>query len=222
MRAVLCSALCLASWPGHASQVQNHGLNFERWVAGAFFGGCLSPDPTAKWDIPASANRNHGGIPVNPKAAQYGEPVLLGDALRQYDIDEPFLLVVGFWKQDARKKKLVQSLAVRVEPEQWRKLWAPVTRADVEALDRLVKDVSRPFTEVRREVLRLKRQPPFAASVIRLNPKIDGSQRRLQCSISYIRLFDNLAPGLDRRPRAVAEVFGRVVPPLPASPRRRF
>lgn len=216
------SGAALISAAAGASEVQRHGLGFEHWVADTFFGGHRSSGATDKWDIPAAANKSHGGIPVNPKATQHGEPVLLGDALRQYDIDEPFLLIVGFWDQDGSGKKFVQSLATRVEPGPWRKLWAPVTRADLEAMDRLVKDTSRPVAEVRREVLRRKKRPPFSEAVIQLNPKIDHSQRRLQCSISYVRLFRNLAPGRDRQARSQALIFGRRIPPIPVSPPRHL
>ena len=217
---VFLGVAVLFSAAANASEVQRHGLSFEQWVADTFFGGRLSTGPTDKWDIPASANRAHGRIPVNPKATQYGEPVLLGDALRQYDIDEPFLLMVGFWDQDGRDKKFVQSLVAEVTPAQWRRLWAPVTRADLEAMDKLVKDTLRPVAEVRREVLRRKKRPPFSQAVIQLNPKIDASQRRLQCSISYVRLFKYLAPDRDRRAQDSAEIFGRRIPPITASPSR--
>ena len=217
MKALICLISCLAASLGNASEVQRHGLSFEQWVADTFFDGYRVAYATQKWDIPASANKRHGRIPVNPKATRYGEPVLLGDALRQYDIDEPFLLIVGFWEQDGRDKKFVQSLVARIEPEQWRRLWAPVTRADLETMDRLVKDTSRPIGEVRREVLRRKKQPPFSEAVIQLNPKIDKSQRRLQCSISYVRIFRNLAPGRSRQARPAAEIIGRHIPPIPAS-----
>jgi hypothetical protein len=219
MRGVFLGAF-LVSAGASASEVQRHGLSFEHWVADTFFGAHRSAGPTDKWDIPASANKRHGRIPANPKATQYGEPVLLGDALRQYDIDEPFLLIVGFWEQDGRDKRFVQSLVARIGPDQWRKLWAPVTRADLEAMDRLVKDTSRPVAEVRREVLRRKKQPPFSQAVIQLNPKIDASQRRLQCSISYVRLFKNLAPVRDRKAQPRAEIFGRPIPPVRLSPPR--
>ena len=116
--------------------------------------------------------------------------------------------------------KFVQSLIARISPEQWRKLWAPVTRADLEAIDRLAKDTSLPIDEVRREVLRRKKKSPFSEAVIQLNPKIDQSQRRLQCSISYLRPFKNLAPGRDRKAQSSAEIFGRRIPPIPASPPR--
>jgi uncharacterized membrane protein YkoI len=72
------------------------------------------------------------------------------------------------------------------------------------------------------EVLKRKKQPPFSQAVIQLNPKIDKSQRRLQCSISYVRLFKNLAPGRDRKAQSFAEIFGRRIPPITASPPRDF
>jgi hypothetical protein len=222
MRVVLCLILCLAASLAHATEVQRHGLSFEHWVADTFFGGHRLSGPTDKWDIPASANKNHGRIPVNPKATQYGEPVLLGDALRQYDINEPFLLIVGSWEQDGRGKKFVQSLVARIQPDQWRRLWAPVTRKDLEAMDKLVKDTSRPISEVRKEVLRRKKLPPFSEAVIQLNPKIDRSQRRLQCSISYVRLFKNLAPGRSRKAQPFAEIFGRRIPSIAVSPPRNL
>ena len=222
MKAGLCLIVCLTASLGHATEVQQHGLSFEHWVADTFFGGHRAAGPTDKWDIPATVNSQHGRIPVNPKATQYGEPVLLGDALRQYEIKEPFLLIVGFWEQDGRDKRFVQSLVSRIEPAQWRQLWAPVTRKDLEAMDKLVKDTSRPITEVRKEVLRRKKQPPFSQAVIQLNPKIDHSQRRLQCSVSYVRLFKNLAPGRDRKAQPFAEIFGHRIPPVPASPPRKF
>jgi hypothetical protein len=222
MRVVLCLILCLAASLAHATEVQRHGLSFEHWVADTFFGGHRLSGPTDKWDIPASANKNHGRIPVNPKATQYGEPVLLGDALRQYDINEPFLLIVGSWEQDGRGKKFVQSLVARIQPDQWRRLWAPVTRKDLETMDKLVKDTSRPISEVRKEVLRRKELPPFSEAVIQLNPKIDRSQRRLQCSISYVRLFKNLSPGRSRKAQPFAEVFGRRIPSIAVSPPRKL
>jgi len=220
VKALVCLAFCLAASLARASEVQRHGLSFEHWVADTFFSGYRPSGPTDKWDIPGWANKNHGRIPVNPKATQYGEPVLLGDALRQYDIKEPFLLIVGFWEQDGRDKKFVQSLVARIEPDQWRKLWAPVTRQDLEAMDKLVKDMTRPVADVRREVLKRKKLPPFSQAVIQLNPKIDQSQRRLQCSISYVRLFKNLAPGRDRKAQPSAEIFGRTIRRLSVFPRR--
>lgn len=204
----------------HATEVQKHGLSFEHWVADTFFGGYRASVPTDKWDIPASANKDHGNVPVNPKATAYGQSVGLGDALRQYDIDEPFLLVIGFWEQDGENKKFVKSLTALITPERWRKLWLPVTRDRLEELDRLVKDTSRPIVDVRKEALLIKKQPPFSEAVIQVNPKIDKSQRRLQCSISYARLFEHLARGTDPGREQQPEVFGIPIPVIQESPKR--
>ena len=180
MKAGLCLIFCLTASIGHATEVQQHGLSFEHWVADTFFGGHRAAGPTDKWDIPATVNSQHGRIPVNPKATQYGEPVLLGDALRQYEIKEPFLLIVGFWEQDGRDKKFVQSLVSRIEPAQWRQLWAPVTRKDLEAMDKLVKDTSRPIAEVRREVLKRKSSRRFPSRSSSSIPR--STNRNAACS----------------------------------------
>lgn len=206
----------------HAAEVQQHGLGFEHWVADTFFGGHRASGPTDKWDIPAAANVDHGHVPVNPKAVKFGQAVGMGDALRQYDIDEPFLLIVGFWEQQGEDKKFVQALTLHITPEHWRKLWGSVTRDDLVALDKLVKDTSLSIKEARREALRRKRQPPFSEAVIQVNPKIDKAQRRLQCSISQARLFDEFAPETSRARQKTATIFGKPIPIIPGSPPRKF
>ena len=123
-----------------AQEVQQHGLVLETWVRDTFFDGYKPTSYTQKWDIPASANKLHGGIPVNPKAAKYGTPVDLGDALRQIKIDEPFILVVGFWRQEGDEKRFVNLIAPRIDPAVWKKLWGSVTLADLRRLDAVIKD----------------------------------------------------------------------------------
>ncbi len=82
------------------------------------------------------------GAPVNPKAGKYGTSVDLGDALRQFDTAEPFILVLGFWRQEVDEKIFVNLVAPRIEPAVWKKLWGAVTRADLEKLDAVIKDRS--------------------------------------------------------------------------------
>ncbi|MBI3884527.1 MAG: hypothetical protein HY302_02175, partial [Opitutae bacterium] len=94
--ATLVALGAAASLP--AQEVQRHGLVFEQWVRDTFFRGYRPASYTQKWDIPAAANEQHGNVPVNPKATKYGSAVDLGDAVRQYGIGEPFLLVLGFWR----------------------------------------------------------------------------------------------------------------------------
>ncbi|MFA7006521.1 MAG: hypothetical protein WC429_20935, partial [Verrucomicrobiia bacterium] len=108
-RLVLALALFLAVTSAVAipeedrREVQRHGYVFEKWVRDTFFGGYVQPDYTQKWDIPKEINKNHGGLPCNMKAIKYGTPVDMGDALRQFQVDEPFILIIAFWQQEDDK-----------------------------------------------------------------------------------------------------------------------
>jgi len=188
--ALLCAATLL-----EAQEVQQHGLVLETWVRDTFFDGYRPANYTQKWDIPAAANKLHGGIPVNPKSAKYGTPVDLGDALRQFKIDEPFILVVDFWQQAGNEKSFVNLIAPRIEPVLWKKLWGPVTLADLQRFDAVIKDKSLTPAQARAAALKIKNAPPFTQSVIVVNPKIDSkTQRRLQCSLRFADVFKHLAP----------------------------
>lgn len=220
-RLVLAIALLLvAAAPAGAQEVQRHGLVFEHWIDDTFFGGYRPPGYTQKWDIPAAINPTHGGVPVNPKVAKYRTPVDLGDALRQFDVDEPFLLVIGYWRQDGDTKHFVNVVAARVEPALWRQLWGPVTRADLERLDAIVKDRSLTPAAARAAALKLKRSPPFSRAVIEVNPKIGAKrQRRLQCSLSFENVFKYLAPDAD--PASQTQLWGVALPDgIDSAPRR--
>ncbi|HTJ78339.1 MAG TPA: hypothetical protein VL357_05030 [Rariglobus sp.] len=203
------------------AEVQRHGLVFETWVRDTFFDGYQPSGYTQKWDIPAANNKLHGGIPVNPKAAKDRTPVDLGDALRQYDISESFILVIGYWRQDGDRKRFVNIVAPRIEPETWRKLWGPVTRADLERLDAVIKDRTLPPDEARRQAQAIKNAPPFTQSVIVVNPKIDSkTQRRLQCSLRFEDIFKWLAPDADPAPQQAPALWGVPFPnEMPSVPR---
>lgn len=220
LRKLLClCAFFTAFLP--AAEVQQHGLVFEQWVRDTFFDGYAPASYTQKWDIPAKFNRRHGGVPVNPKAAKYGTPVDLGDALRQFQIDEPFLFVIGFWRQEAGEKRLVNIIAPLVTPEVYRRLWGPVTLADLRRLDAVIKDRALTPAQARAAAQKIKRAPPFTESVIVVNPKIDTKgQRRLQCSLRFADVFKHLAPGADPAVQARPALWGVAYPaPIPSAPR---
>jgi hypothetical protein len=197
----------------YGEEVQSHGLLFEKWLRDTFFGGYQPAGYTQKWDIPAEANREHGGIPVNPKAAKYGTAIGLGDAMRQWEIAEPFLLIVGYWQQvSTQEKRWVNVQAVRVEPDVWRQLWGDVKRADLERLLAVIKDKSLTLEEARAAAQKVKSEAVFSSSVIGLNPKIDSKQRRLQCSLGFDAFFKHLAPNAERTEQEQPVVFGKPVP----------
>lgn len=213
---VMAVILIGISPPVFANEVQDHGLWFERWLCDTFFEGYRPSQYTQKWDIPLAANSKHGHLPVNPKATKLGATIGLGDALRQFDIalgTESFILIVGFWKQtEPSTKTWVNTQVVTVSPQQWRKLWHPITRIDLEKLDAVVKDKARTQDQARLLAQAIKSQPPFSLSIIQVNPKIDRSQRRLQCSLRFNALFDNLLPGVSREPQNRPAIWGIPVP----------
>jgi hypothetical protein len=219
--ALLLTFAILVTPAAPAAEVQRHGLVWEGWIADTFFGGYRQDSYTQQWDIPAEANTAHGGIPANPKFAKFGTPVDLGDALRQFDIDEPFLLLIGYWTQEGDSKRIVNAAVVRVEPAQWRALWGDVTRADLERLDATIKDRAIDYLEARRRVQALKAEPQFRSATITLNPKIDSHvQRRLPCSLSFDTVFALLAPDVRREATDSPELWGvRVPAPLYSPPR---
>lgn len=215
-------ALLCSTFPLHSKEVQNHGLLFEHWIGDTFFNG-FRPEYTGKWDIPGEINQARGGIPVNPKAIKYGTPVDLGDALRQFDIAEPFWLVIGYWEQRQTQKHFVNIVAARVEPDTWRGLWQPITRADLEKLDALIKDRNLDYQEARKQAHALNNSSPFRDAVIRLHPKIDSKgQRRLQCSLSFQAVFKYLSPESDPSPVDPPSLWGVPFPGPIASPPRSF
>ena len=206
-----------------AQEVQHHGLVFEEWIDDTFFGGYRPPNYTQKWDIPAAQNKDHGGVPVNPKAVKSGTPVDLGDALRQFDIAEPFILVLGFWRQEGDEKIFVNLVAPRIEPAAWKKLWGPVTRADLEKLDAVIKDKSLTPEQARAAAQKIKNAPPFTRATIEVNPKIDShTQRRLQCSLRFDDVFRLLAPDVDPKPQEHPKLWGVEFPHSVASKPRQL
>jgi hypothetical protein len=213
-----CIAFIIAL--GHATvsarEVQSHGLLFEKWLRDTFFSGYTPKGYTQKWDIPAEANPDHGRIPVNPKAIKYGAPIDFGDAVRQFEIvknNERFLLIVGFWDQASKsEKKWVNVQAVEIKPADWARLWSPVTHPDLERLIAVIKDKSLSIEQARERAKKLKNQPPFTEAIMQVNPKIDGSQRRLQCSVRFDDFFKHLAPKADAARQDQPKVFGVPIP----------
>lgn len=207
----------------YPQEVQRHGLIFEEWVRHTFFEDYRPANTTQKWDIPAAQNKKFGAVPVNPKAIKYGTPVDLGDALRQFRIDEPFILVIGFWRQDGDEKWLVNIVAPRIEPALWRKLWGPVTLADLERLDAVIKDRSLTPAEARTAAQKIKNAPPFTEATIIVNPKIDSkTQRRLQCSLRFDDVFKHLAPDANPAIQEAPALWGVAYPAPIASPSRQI
>jgi len=202
-------------------EVQKHGYLFEEWVHATFFDNYQLENYTQEWDVPATHNKRYGGVPVSIKFTKYGTSVDLGDALRQFHIDQDFLLIIGYWRQEGNRKRIVNLVGATVNPKLWKSLWSPITYDDLTKLDAVVKDRTLEHRRAAAEAKRLKSAPPFTGAVMTVNPKIDDKgQRRLQCSLRFDFVFERLAPKADPRPLTSPQLFGVPAPePFLSSPR---
>ena len=137
------------------SEVQKHGFSFEKWVRDTFFES-YEGVYSQKWDVPTEHNKSKlvpaefRGLPVSIKTTKQGSPVNLGDALRQFEISEEFVMICGIWRQANRQEKhLVAIGAAKFSASAWRELWAPLKLSEIKGLDRTVKDRSISYSEAR-------------------------------------------------------------------------
>ncbi len=206
------------------AEVQRHGFDFESWVIRTFF--VLSGTGyTQKWDVTPEFNRleiipeTMRHLPVSIKTCEYGSPIGFGDALRQFNLSEDFLLIVGFWRQDGASKNFVAAEAYKVSASYWKSLFAPITSEVLLRLDRIIKDTTAHYTTARMAAKNAKNSLPFTDAKIVLNPKIDSkTQRRLQCSLGFNAFWQMV--GKEPYSSVQCTLFGEFVPnPFSSGPR---
>jgi hypothetical protein len=162
------------------------------WMHANFFARLPAPEPGPGWNIAAVDNPDHGSLRVLVRSTA-AATIELGEARPLYEIEEPFILVLGHTRAD-RPGQILFS-APTCTPEQWRALWAPVTYADLLKLEELIQDPARPIEETRRLVLRLVQAAPFNRAVIQVRPRITDDLRRLDCTLSLADFYRVLSPG---------------------------
>lgn len=173
------------------SEVQNHGFQLENWVKKTFFNDCIVKY-SEKWDIPASYNNEYGKLPISIKSVKYKSSIGLGDAIRQFKIDEDFILIVFFWIQNGSNKKIECVSSNIIKVDNWKKMWQPIDKDNLEILDSIIK-TEPSYIKAREKAKNILKNNPFNNSIISLNPKIDSkTQRRLQCSLSYKNYLENI------------------------------
>lgn len=213
----LCLTLLLGVFPlVHAAPLPPAAhATFAAWVKRAFFPALSTEETSSRWDIPAEANAEHGRVAVNLRSGWATGVVDLGEARRQYEIEEPFVLVLAAWTPGDPAPRLTGLAAPLVTAERWRTLWAPVTYADLLRLEELIQDPARPIEETRRLVLRMKNSPPFSQAVIQVNPRIEPTQRQLRCTLRFEDAAALLAPELKSPAAGTPALWGV---PYQASP----
>lgn len=194
------------------AEVQTYGFVFEKWVRDTFFEE-YKTTYSAKWDIAKEANKKYGNLPISIKTAKYGSSIGLGDAIRQISIDEEFILLVGFWKQEGDFKRIVNVSATEINLTLWKSLWKPLTLKEISILDKLIKSYDIHYSEIRKLAKGMKTNKPYCDCSITLNPKIDSKiQRRLQCSIGFKLYFNTIAVGVSSEAQERPKLWGVEVP----------
>jgi len=208
--------------------VHHHGFSFEQWVRDTLFEG-YEGGYTQKWDIPPENNRHPAipaacrNIPVSVKTAKLGSPIGLGDILRQRNIDEPFLMIVGFWRQRTPLEKWFEDIGwVKFTPSSWDALWGSLSLSQISEIDLAVKDRSTHYTIARAKAQQLKSLVAAPADRrIVINPKIDSkTQRRIQCSLPFQTFWT--CCGRDFLSRDHPDLFGFPFKNPVVSPARKF
>ncbi len=199
---------------GMSNARQQHGMDFERWLKETFFQSYIETGYTDKWDILGGTFKSEyfehtGGLanlPISIKTCKYGMPIGFGDAIRQFENQQDFLLIVGFWLPDGSGKRFVSVKAVKISASEWHRLFeGKITPNELQKdvldsegvknkiyhLDSVIKSVA-DYRNARILAQQTKKQLP--AMDIVLNPKIDSkSQRRLQCSLPFQVFLDKFA-----------------------------
>jgi hypothetical protein len=187
---------------------QQHGLNFEDWIKSTFFQSYTQTGYTDKWDATGvsfkskynSYTSGFEGLPVSMKTCKYNSSINFGDANRQLENNEDFLLIVAFWQNSGQHKKVVSIGAVKIDAEDWQNLFVTEEEAETDSyetylesetikkirqLDHGIKrDQRLSHTDARSFAKKAKSDLPLLSMSI--NPKIDSkTQRRLQCSLPF-------------------------------------
>lgn len=209
-------------------EVQHHGFQFEKWVKDSFFHG-YAGGYTQKWDVPAEQNTSDAvpagfrGLPVSIKTARHGSPIALGDAIRQREIDVPFVMVAGFWEQRTADEKWFVDIGIAKFTEaRWDALWGGLDLSELQRIDERIKNSDLHYSEARKLAREWKREiAKVAKSEIVINPKIDSkSQRRIQCSLPFAVFWNSV--GRPARKQNFPTLFGREFPNPVNSPSRTF
>jgi hypothetical protein len=208
-------------------EVQRHGFDFENWVKEKFFAN-FDAAYTQKWDVPLEANcleiipKEFHHLPVSIKTCKFGSPIGFGDALRQFNNNEDFLLIVGFWQQSGSYKNFVAVEGVKIHASHWKNLFSPLETTDLTLLDSTIKNIGTHYSEVRKIAKQIKNSDKFRQAKIVLNPKIDSkTQRRLQCSLPF-NIFWRDFVRKESYQNINCELFGEKVPNPFLSGQRTF
>ena len=161
---------------------QDHGFKYEEKCFGDFPWWEKSDNYTSKWDGYDTELEK----PVSIKCIQKGASVEFGDMFRMADIDEDWILQVGFW--EGKKDNTVEEYTIEVNKKRWSSLLG-----DVETFKEAKKEMKNISNDYEDddvwEEFRVRYKKQWGDSILQPRFKRDhGNQKRLQVGITYNNL----------------------------------
>lgn len=163
-------------------EVQNHGFSFENWIKKILCKDNFQCMYTQKWDIP-------GEIPISIKFIGEKNALELSSAVRFWETEKPFLLIIGRWKQKGNFKEVISIDEILFTKEIMNKLKNDLTIKELKEFNRKI--ISFPSgKEGQKEgsayAKKWKQENKDKIGLITITHKIDSkNQRRVQCNINY-------------------------------------
>lgn len=171
------------------TEVQKHGFIFEEWVKKVLGVERLAEKYTQKWDVP-------GEIPTSVKFMGLTNALEFSSAVRIWEINEPFTLIVGRWKQAGGQKKVVSIDKITITPEILKKMKGSITLDELKTFnDKVTKFPAGKNGQLEgiKFAKKWKKEKAGKMGLLTITHKIDSkSQRRLQCNLNYgnyIKIF---------------------------------
>jgi len=171
------------------TEVQKHGFIFEDWVKNILGVQELAYKYTQKWDIP-------GETPISVKCIGLTNALELGSAVRIWEINEIFTLVVGRWEQVGFKKIIRSIDEIDITLEILKAMKGDISLEEIKNFDKKIKTF--PTGEVGQKqgiefAEKWKNERKNKIGLLTITHKIDSkNQRRIQCNLNYnnyIKLF---------------------------------
>jgi len=199
------------------AEVQAHGKLWEKELAISVYklteAELKGINYTATHDIPGELNKLNPGVNISVKTSCSENIVGMGDVLRVFDTvssGHPIHANVLFYQQDCDKKTKTVVNIIEVDlTSSTNELFGTITRADLSSLNALIhavpkelrgrviidgKKVSAPSAQ-RTAYLEKQVELLGKTGAIYLNPKLDETNCRLQCSFNKFKKFLTDYPG---------------------------
>lgn len=170
------------------TEVQNHGFIFENWIKN-ILGVKKTAKYTQKWDI-------SGQTPVSIKCVGLKNALEFSGAVRIWEINKPFTIIVGRWKQVIDKKIIKSIDVINITLKILLTMKGDISLNEIKDFDKKIKSFPAGKDGQKRGIKfarKWKIERKNKMGLLTITHKIDSkNQRRIQCNLNYknyIKLF---------------------------------